>query len=559
MIADICFRAYSIISVIMSIALHRLVAKQLHKSRVQPPTKMVQGVVLSSCLIILGGVTSSYALQPSIDLATAAMRVEQQQQQLRQVQPENFDLSRFPVTDATVKHWRTVLWSTAIVEPQSPIISEAFGEILRLATRPGLSDGQQQTVNMAMQVGTQLYLSQNPIYRSLQNRFQEILEYSRDSEWVALSLSTLQKGGAPATTVRSWSDRIRQRFPQWSENIYLFTTLKDVEQALKPAPLPPLKDLLSWQIAPGQPQLYVICQSERQVLCTSVLKDGNGQFVREAIAAIPGESTPRPQLWSVPLLLDSIHGLGWNFVRGYTPQGIYRIEGTVPQPDLEFFRAYGQFPLVKLFAPREAGVRAFLPNRRGTIPNFQTYQTLLPPSWRNYFPIQQSYWAGKTGRSLFRIHGSGEATDFFKGKQPLPDSQDWNPTIGCLSAIETYDGAGRLVQADMPKIINALSQMGGQNFAGYVIVVEVPGTASTPISLAAIEAALQDGQIPSSIARPQPSLQPHPALEAPSQVTDQPSVSPVDPIQPIPTHPVPALQPRQPLRWPLPPVSQPRQ
>jgi hypothetical protein len=247
-----------------------------------------------------------------------------------------------------------------------------------------------------------------------------------------------------------------------------------------PLELPPLKDLLDWTIAPGQPQMYVLCRPDRGVLCQTILKDGNGEFVRE-----------NGQLWSVPLALRSIHQLSWVFSRGQTPQGIYRIQGTVPQPDMEFFRAFGQFSLVNLFVPFEAGAREFIPGQRGKFAGtLTTYQSLLPPSWRSYFPMQQTYWAGKAGRGLFRIHGSGEATTFFSNNSRYPLSADWNPTIGCLSARELYDDSGRLLEADMPKILAALRSIGGNNFTGYLMVVEVPG-ADTPVQ-AELQAALAE-------------------------------------------------------------------
>ncbi len=163
--------------------------------------------------------------------------------------------------------------------------------------------------------------------------------------------------------------------------------------------MPPLRDLLNWEVAPNQLHLYVICQPDRDILCQSVLKNRDGAFVRRQDGT----------LWSIPLLLRSIHnGLGWNFVRGQTPAGIYRVEGIEPQPDDQYFRAYGQFSLVKLYVPYESGAKQFLPGKSGKFNgNLQDYQNLLPPSWRSYWPIQESYWAGKIGRSEFRIHGTG--------------------------------------------------------------------------------------------------------------------------------------------------------
>jgi hypothetical protein len=149
--------------------------------------------------------------------------------------------------------------------------------------------------------------------------------------------------------------------------------------------LPPLNDLLTWSIAPNQFHLYVLCRPNRYILCQAILKDPQGSWVREG-----------DRLWSIPLMGRSLHHLTWNFGRGNTPQGIYRVEGTIPQPDTEFFRAYGLFPLVNLFVPWESGVNQFLAGRQGYgFSSLTDYQSLLPPQWRSYYPIHQSYWAGK--------------------------------------------------------------------------------------------------------------------------------------------------------------------
>lgn len=424
--------------------------------------------------------------------ATAPARVEQREEQVRQIRPETYDVSRFPVTNANEKHWRNILWTTAVVQPQEPFVADALDQILSLMTRSQLSQAQMRTIDAAAQVGTQLYLSNPSLYRKLGDRFAQAITQSPDPEWVAMSLSALAKVGIAAEQLQPLAQRVKQRFPSWASNVFLSTTIRDVAESLNPPAPPPLKDLLNWTIAPNQLHLYVICQPDRYVLCQTVLKDRTGQFVRNR----------NGQLWSVPLLLRSLHNLSWNFVRGQTPQGIYRIEGEVPQPDDEFFRAYGQFPLVNLFVPFEPGVKQFIPGKPGTFNGSITaYQDLLPPSWRNHWSLQQSYWAGKAGRSEFRVHGSGESPDFFSGKDRNPATYNWNPTIGCLSALELYDERGQLVTADMPKILGALEQVGGKNFSGYLVVVEAPAPPGQPVPLPQIEAALRKGSVSLSVKR----------------------------------------------------------
>lgn len=440
----------------------------------------LSGLVVRLAVSVLGTlVTASASAAPSVPQATAGARLEQRQQQTQQIRPENYDLRQHPVNDANERFWRNILWTTAVVEPEQPYVTTALVQILALTARSDLSHPQMRTVDMAMQVATQLYTAAPDAHAALETALLHTLSRSSDPQWVAMALKALSLHATPEQQ-QQWMQQVQQRFPNWRQEVSLYAALQDLTHRQTADPMPPLADLLNWSIAPNQLQLYVLCRPDRGVLCQTVLRDRNGQFVRQD-----------NQLWSVPLLLRSIHNLSWMFPRGQTPQGLYRIEGTVPQPDTEFFRAYGLFALVKLFVPFEAGVREFVPGRAGPLTGSLTaYQNLLPPSWRNYFPIQQTYWAGKAGRALFRIHGSGEAPSFFSNNQRYPGSGQWNPTIGCLSALELYDESGRLQQADMPRILEALHAHGGPQFTGYLIVVEVPGDADIPVSLAEVETVL---------------------------------------------------------------------
>lgn len=473
--------------------------------------------------------------------ATAIARNGQRQEQLRQVRADNYDLGRFPISDANEKHWRYLLWTTAVVEPQEPFVADALDQILAMMTQSGLSNSQMRTIDAATKVGTQLYLSNPSLYAVVGKRFLQAIDQSPDEEWVAVSLSALAKAGTPIETLQRLAEQVKGRLPGWAKNVPLQATLQEIAEAKALSTHPPLKDLLNWTITPKQLHLYVLCQPDRYVLCQAILKDRNGEFVRSD-----------GKLWSVPLLLRSIYNLNWNFVRGQTPQGVYRMEGMVPKADDHFFRAYGQFPLVNLFVPFEEGAKQFLPNTAGAFTgSLETYQSLLPPSWRNYFPVQQSFWAGKAGRSAFRIHGTGDSPDFFSGKDRNPDSYNWNPTIGCLSALELYNEQGQLVQADMPRILRALEQGGGRNFAGYLIVVELPGQPGQPIDLRQIESAIARNPT-----RPTPQAQSQPTPQAKAEPKSQPQKVAAAPAPPAPVAPV-RLSSRVPSAAPVAPAPSP--
>lgn len=156
-----------------------------------------------------------------------------------------------------------------------------------------------------MKVANQLYLGDPTFYSALGQRFLETIEQSQDPEWVAKSLSSLAKGGMQPSELQRLAEKTKSRFPQWSSNVVLQATLIDIVNSANAQSLPPLKDLLKWEVADNQIHLYVLCRGDRRILCRAVLKDRTGQWVRQ-----------EGKLWSVPLLLESIHGLSWNFTRG---------------------------------------------------------------------------------------------------------------------------------------------------------------------------------------------------------------------------------------------------
>jgi hypothetical protein len=422
--------------------------------------------------------------------ATAISRNAQIQDQERKADPSRFDLKKYPITENNITHWQDSLWAIGVLSPEKDYALQGLENVLRLTTAANLTDPQKGVIDTAIQVATQLYTLKPAVYNKLKQHFLRTIDYSNDPIWVAISLAAISKSAvypsaniAPAK-IESLILKVQKRFPNWAQDIRLTTTFKNIQSDRQekntenPTAIPNLADLLKWQVAPQQAHMYVLCRPNRNVLCVAVLKDRQGKFIQQ-----------NKQLWSANLLLQSLHNLDWNFSNGRTPQGVYRMEGISRQPDDEVFHAYGQFSLVNLFLPFEDGVNNFLPKQKGKFTgDLQVYKTLLPPSWRNYEPIQQAYWSGNMGRSLFRIHGSGAAIDFFRNKPAVVNTKNfnWNATLGCLSALEIYDDRGSLLKADMPKILDALNTVGKGKIEGYLIVIDVPSPSDEPISVAEI-------------------------------------------------------------------------
>jgi hypothetical protein len=397
--------------------------------------------------------------------ATTKAREKQYAEQYQRLGRERF---LYPLANLT--QWQQTLWATALLEPQTPHIAEGLAALIQGAMLTDLTPKEAQTVHLGMQVATQLYLSDPEYFRVLGVKLEEIVKESPDPQWSAMALVALSQGGFTPTVTQAGINALKERFVN-SSDLSLQVALTDLQARLNPAPLPPLEDLLTWQIAPEQAQLYVFCRPQREVLCRAVLKDSAGNFVEQ-----------EGKKWSVLLLSRSLHRLRWHFVRGDTPAGVYRVQGTMPRPESDEFRAFGQFPLLKVFLPLEAGGGDF-------VQDLSSYRALLPPTWRGYFPLEGSYWAGKLGRSLIRLHGTGENPELFARLRSQWRRDGYNPAIGCLSALELYDQEGRLLRADMPEILQAFRTAAGGDFSGYLVVVEVPSSRSEPVSLEEIEAA----------------------------------------------------------------------
>ncbi len=402
--------------------------------------------------------------------ATAIARQEQKKETFSWLNPQRYNLQINPINQSTEKTWKEILWAIALEEAKYPDIEDTLNKILALTE----SHSQNIVLTRAFQSATEIYLA-NPNSIILKDRFLEIIRHSNNPKWVAMALEALVTKEPRDPETLDWIDTVRQRFAN-TDSILLHTTIEDVLFQLKPQTLPSLKDLLTWQIAPNHSQLYVLCRQDRTILCLAILKDRKGNFVSD-----------HGQLWSVPLLTRSLHGLRSQFEHGQSPAGIYRIEGKMPRAENRYFRAYGQFPLIKLYLPFEEGVSA-----NGKLPaNLSTYRSLFPPSWRGYFPIEQTFWAGKIGRGLIRIHGTGEGQDFFASSSRFPASYGWNPAIGCLSALEQYDQFGRIQKADMPKILQAISQASQGIIEGYMVLVEVSNETQKALTVEEIQSLLE--------------------------------------------------------------------
>ena len=96
------------------------------------------------------------------------------------------------------------------------------------------------------------------------------------------------------------------------------------------------------------------------------------------------------------------------------------------------------------------------------------YRSLIPASWKSYFPFFEAYFAGKAGRTEIIAHGTTVNPDYYKKQPYFPHT----PTQGCLCTKEIWSLTdGKRIESDQQKLVDAVKKAGGAN--GYCIVIEI--------------------------------------------------------------------------------------
>ncbi|MBC7692918.1 MAG: hypothetical protein H7222_14240 [Methylotenera sp.] len=168
-----------------------------------------------------------------------------------------------------------------------------------------------------------------------------------------------------------------------------------------------------------KPKLFLFCRHSRQYPCLLVMKDKHGQPVFgpfDEIPRFPGK------LWSQPRLALSKYGKHFDETNGYTPSGIYQIDGVMPEANDPY--DFGKFRRVVLNFIEPSP-------ETGPLQNELNFQLLLPPSNWSLNGWRESIIARELGRNSFRLHGTGQ-----KNSNRESTYYPFIPTSGCIAARE---------------------------------------------------------------------------------------------------------------------------
>ncbi len=247
--------------------------------------------------------------------------------------------------------------------------------------------------------------------------------------------------------------KTKERFPKWEK----IPQLKYLVYYLDKDSIstPPLKEILTNKFIEGKTIIYSLHRKDRRYPGITIIKKPNGEFVK-------GEND---SIFYVKQLALSVTNLPGYLSQGNTPQGIFSVVGFYNSPT----PSIGPTAAVLTRIPFEVSLKLWYHSTvKKSYWDIKDYKKLLPKSWQGYFPIYESFYAGKTGRRKIVMHGSVDDLSFYDTLSYAP----LTPSKGCLTTTEIWDSTtGRNIRSDQAKLMNAFFST--KQVKGFLVVIDI--------------------------------------------------------------------------------------
>ena len=285
----------------------------------------------------------------------------------------------------------------------------------------------------------------------------ELLQQTTDTKIFAMCAEYIMQQNHDSTTLDDTEQLAIKKFSEFADDPFVLMLGNRIQQIKFPdAGLSTSKyvtDILNKNFLPGQIVMYSFQRSDRNYPGLVLVRGRDGKFIRDSTGKI----------FSVPQLARSITNLPGYLTNGNTPQGIFWMHGF----DVSMSNFIGPSPNIQLSMPVEVSLQKFFNDDSITDTTWtvEYYKRLLPQSFKKYFPVYGSYYAGLAGRTEIIAHGTTINPEYYKNKSYYP----LTPTQGCLCTKEIWDG--KRIETDQQKLVYALLKAGGAN--GYCVVLEL--------------------------------------------------------------------------------------
>lgn len=429
----------------------------MHNLRVLLP------MITLGCMIPIHG-PGEEPTPPRPDPATATVRdfvaertTDANRQAFRQSRYEEI-INRHLVGDLKEedgREWRGAFWTAGIVNERGAVVRDALTRAF--AGFPDYGEANQRAI---------MHTAYGLFPNEYTNEVRAALPHAIHPRPFAIGAHYLLAAGADRET-RDWIySLLSDLFPDWENDGRLIWLAHCLEvTATQDLNLRPrLVDLLAANTFQGKPVVYSFQRHDRKQPGLAVVRRADGTFARR----------PDGSIFNVPQLAMARTNMPGTITFGNSPQGVYTIRGTGTARN-EFI---GPTPYLFSKVPFESTTAEFTHGGEEGEWNSTIYKAILPPSWRDYFPIWEAWYAGMAGRSEMLMHGTTINPEFYRGETYYP----LTPSAGCLCTIEFWSGEdGTLVYSDQLTLVQTFLQSGGEN--GYLVVVDLDDR-DAPVGLA---------------------------------------------------------------------------
>jgi hypothetical protein len=291
----------------------------------------------------------------------------------------------------------------------------------------------------------------------------------------AIAAYTLLRANSGSANKQIIAENLRENFPEWSTEprlIALDSRLR-IDPTTQLQQRPSLADLLAAPFKPGYPVVFSFQRRDRERTGMAMVRAADGRFVRKSDGSY----------FTIAQLALARSNLPGTITNGNTPQGVFVIKGTGTATN----RWIGPTPYLESMLPIEAKVHVFShqPTETAEMWNEAAYDSFLPASWRNYFPMKEAFLAGRAGRDEILAHGNTVNSSYYKDEPYFPAA----PSAGCLVAMEYWSKEdGTLVHSDQLGLVKAFVTSGTDR--GYLVVVEIDDKARPVIMADVVDAVI---------------------------------------------------------------------
>ncbi len=346
-----------------------------------------------------------------------------------------------PLNDDNEGEWNDALWAMELLQYKDDFTRQKLGVAWSKAAQ--LSTYFQKNL---LETTFSLYKTEfKPQALQLMQQTKSVSIFIRCAEYVLRADSVNGKSLVAAL--------IKQKFPY--DNSLGMQLLKSRIYAGKPQPRPPMLDIFDSGFLSGKTVIFSLQRCNRDYAGLVLIRKPDGTFLKDSTGGFFHTSQLARAITNYPFYITN----------GNTPQGILRFSGF----DVSRLLYIGPTQNLQLQLPFEITASSFFAdsNYIDSSWNLGLYASLLPPSWKNYNNIYESFYAGQMGRNAIIMHGTTIDPEFYKDQPYYPQT----PSMGCLCSFEDWSEDGYRTVSNQQKIVNAINSTGSSE--GYVVVIDI--------------------------------------------------------------------------------------